>query len=228
VRNPRHLRALATAATKRGATLRPGLEVQGFSTSVDKIDAVITSAGPVPCGRVVLCAGAWSGALLNGLGVSSPTPPLRGQIVLLKSGQPILKRIVEHGDCYLVPREDGHVLIGSTEEDAGFDSRTTPMGVRGLIDEAFRLCPALASAQVEKAWAGLRPGSIDSRPYLGPLPGYRNAFVATGHKRAGLQLSPATAEVMTDLILDRPPRVDLTSFRLDREPAAAADAVFRS
>ncbi len=228
VRNPRHVRALAVAAAKRGARLRPGVGVRGFETSGHQIIGVRTSEGLIPCGQVVVSAGAWTGELLERIGISAPTPPLRGQIVLLKSDRPILKRIVEHGSNYLVPREDGHVLIGSTEEDVGFDTRTTALGVRGLIDEAFRLCPALAAAEVEKAWAGLRPGSIDTRPYIGPLPGFANAFVAAGHKRAGIQLSPATAEVMTDLVLGRPPRIDLSTFHPGREPAEAGEQVFRS
>jgi glycine oxidase len=81
---------------------------------------------------------------------------------------------------------------------------------------------------VERAWAGLRPGSLDSQPYLGLAPGFRNLFVAAGHKRAGLQLAPATAEVITDLVLGRRPRIDLTSFRLDRPPEPSTDEVFRS
>ena len=228
VRNPRHLRALAVAATKRGATLRHGVEVQGFETFDHRITGVLTGEGLVPCEQVVVSAGAWTGALLGRLGISAPTPPLRGQIVLLKSDRPLLRRIVEHGGNYLVPREDGHVLIGSTEEDVGFDTRTTAIGVRGLIDEAFRLCPALAAAEVDKSWAGLRPGSIDTRPYIGPLPGFTNAFVAAGHKRAGIQLSPATAEVVADLVLGRRTRIDLSPFHPGREPAEAGDQVFRS
>ena len=134
------------------------------------------------------------------LGVQAPTPPLKGQIVLLRHDRPLLRRIVEHGKNYLVPREDGRVLIGATEEDAGFDTRTTPAAVRDLLSEALWLCPVLGQAEVEASWAGLRPGSIDTRPYIGPAPGYRNLIVATGHKRAGLQLSPATAELVADLV----------------------------
>ena len=102
-----------------------------------------------------------------------------------------------------MPRQDGRVLVGATEEDAGFDTRTTAAAVRDLLDEAIWLCPVLARAEVEASWAGLRPGSIDTRPYIGPAPGYRNLIVATGHKRAGLQLSPATAELVADLVLGR-------------------------
>jgi glycine oxidase len=179
---------------------------------------------------VVVAAGPWSGALLQEVGVQAPTPPLRGQIVLLRSDRRLLRRIVEHGKDYLVPREDGRVLVGATEEDAGFDCRTTATGIHGLLAEALRLCPVLAGAEVEQSWAGLRPGSIDTRPYLGFAPGYRNLIVATGHKRAGLQLAPATAQVIADLVLGRPPGIDLDHFRIDRPPGdpEREEGAFRS
>ncbi len=228
IRNPWHLRALAAAASRRGVRFRPVEGVTGFETSGGRIRAVETARGAIPCGTVVLTAGAWTGGLLDGLGVHAPTPPLKGQIVLLRGDRSLLRRIVEHGKNYLVPREDGRVLIGATEEDVGFDTRPTPDGVRDLLAEAVRLCPSLAGAAVEKSWAGLRPGSLDTRPYIGPVPGLSNAFVAAGHKRAGLQLSPATAELVADLVLGRTPRIDLTPFRIGREPARAEDDVFRS
>ena len=228
IRNPWHLKALIEASTKRGVRIVANEPVIGFETEGQRVLSVRTEQRAIPCGAVVVAAGAWTGALLGGLGVDAPTKPWRGQIVLLNCARPSLRRIVEHGDHYLVPREDGHVLVGSTEEDVGFDHRTTAQGVASLLDESTRLCPILAEAEVVQTWAGLRPGSFDTRPYIGPAPGFANAFVASGHKRAGLQLSPATAEVVTDLILDRPPRIDLDAFRLDREPATAADRTFRS
>lgn len=228
VRNPRHLRALTLAGAARGVVFRPGETVVGFEHQGGRVTAVKTSAGAVACGSLVLAAGAWTGGLIEGLGLRVPTPPLKGQIVLLRSDRPLLRRIVEHGKNYLVPRDDGRVLIGATEENAGFDVRPTPVGVRDLIDEALRLCPSLADAEVESSWAGLRPGTLDTRPYLGPLPGFANAVVATGHKRAGLQLAPATAEVIADVVLGRPPRVDLTPFRPVREPVPGDEDVFRS
>ena len=133
-----------------------------------------------------MAAGPWSGRLLGDIGVHAPTPPLKGQIVLLRHDRPLLSRIVEHGKNYLVPREDGHVLIGATEENAGFDTRPTAAAVRDLLNEALGLCPALGQASVEAVWAGLRPGSIDTKPYIGVAPGFRNLIVATGHKRGGL------------------------------------------
>ena len=227
VRNPRHLKALAAACLARGVILRPGVASLGFDGNHGRIDAVRTLEGAIPCGTLIIAAGAWSGGLLDGLGVRVPTPPLKGQIVLLRSDRPLLRRIVEHGKNYLVPRDDGRILIGATEDDSGFDARPTALGSESLIAEAISLCPILAEADVELTWAGLRPGSIDTRPTIGRAPEYANLIIATGHKRAGLQLSPATAEAVVNLLLDRPPRVPLDAFRPGREPARGGDETFR-
>ena len=227
VRNPWHLRALAAAASRRGARLHPWQPVDRLEIQGDRITAVRSGEGMFSCRWVIVAAGAWSGRILKDIGVQAPTPPLKGQIVLLRHDRLLLRRIVEHGKNYLVPREDGRVLIGATEEDAGFDTRPTAAAVRDLLSEALRLCPVLGEAEIEKSWAGLRPGSIDTKPYIGLAPGYRNLIVASGHKRAGLQLSPATAELVADLVIGRTPRLDLSPFRPDREPELADDT-FRS
>ncbi len=228
VRNPRLLRALETALTARGGTVAADRGALGFLTENDRATGVRTAAGDVSADVVVVSAGAWSGELLAGLGVVAPTPPVKGQIVLLNPGRPLLRRIVEHGKTYLVPRDDGRILIGATEEEGVSDVRPTADAYRGLFAAAVALCPILADAPVEATWAGLRPGNKDNRAYIGPAPGFRNLFVAAGHKRAGLQLSPATAELVADLVLGRTPRLDLAPFRLDRDPAPAEDDVFRS
>jgi len=228
VRNPRLLRALIEAVSRRGGRLKPWHAVEGFELEQGRVAAVRTSEGKIPCGKVVVAAGAWSGPLLERLGLHAPTPPVKGQIVLLRGDRRLLHRIVEHGKHYLVPRDDGRILIGATEENAGFDTRPTARGTRDLLDVALRLCPVLGEAVVETTWAGLRPGSIDTKPYIGAAPGCENVFVATGHKRAGLQLAPGTAELVADLVLERPPRIDVAAFRLDREPDHAVDDTFRS
>jgi glycine oxidase len=108
------------------------------------------------------------------------------------------------------------VLIGSTEEDAGFDRSTTAVAIRDLLDFGLALCPALGEAQLERCWAGLRPGSADGLPYLGRIAAYDNAFLAAGHGRRGLQLSTATAVVMAKLMRGAEVSVDLRPFRIDR------------
>jgi glycine oxidase len=228
IRNPRHLQALTASIERTESTLETEDEVLGFKLRRGRIEGLRTRTGQINCNQVILTAGAWSGGLLEGLGVSLATPPLKGQIVLFKSHGPLLSRIIEHGKHYLVPRDDGRVLAGATEEDAGFNTRSTPLAIRELIDEALLLCPALAEAEVERTWAGLRPGSIDTRPYIGRVPGFPNLIVATGHKRAGLQLAPSTAEVVADLVLDREPRIDLAAFAPARSAGPGDDVAHRS
>ena len=119
IRNPRHLKALAKSLGTRGVLLRPGSAVLGFESKSGIVSAVVTEGGPISCGLVVVAAGAWSAGVLASLGVRVATPPLKGQIVLLKGERPLLRRIVEHGKNYLVPRDDGRILVGATEEEAG-------------------------------------------------------------------------------------------------------------
>ena len=106
--------------------------VEGFRVQNRRVTAVRTSVGDLPCGTVVVAAGAWSGQLLETIGVHAPTPPFKGQIVLLRSERPLIRRVVEHGKNYLVPRDDGRVLVGATEENVGFDSMPTSQVTREL------------------------------------------------------------------------------------------------
>jgi glycine oxidase len=137
-------------------------------------------------------------------------------MALLNTGMPLFRHVLLWGSRYVVPRADGRVLIGSTEENAGFEKRTTAEAIAGLLALGSGLVPGLASAHVEKCWAGLRPGSPDGLPFLGPVPGYDNLFVGAGHFRAGIQLSPGSALVLKELILGQPLTIPLEMFRLDR------------
>lgn len=228
LRAPRHLRALAAAITNRGGRIEPFQAVEGFDVQDGRVVGVRTAGETHRADWVVMAAGAWSGGLLEGLGVRAPTPPAKGQIVLVRCEGQAPRRIIEHNKRYLVPRDEGLVLLGSTEEDAGFNVLPTAEAYRSLLDSAGRLCPILREAEIQAVWSGLRPGSFDARPYIGPAPGLSNLIVATGHKRTGLLLSTATAEVVADLILRRPPRLDLSYFRVDREPTTEGGDVFRS
>ncbi|HZT82147.1 MAG TPA: glycine oxidase ThiO [Gemmataceae bacterium] len=216
VRNPRHLKALLAGCASCGVKLRPGCPVHAFERQGERITGLQTGVGRLAAGRFVVAAGAWSDALLEQVGFRPGIHPVRGQIALLNTAAPLVQRVLCQGKRYLVPRPDGRVLVGSTEEDAGFDKRTTAGAIADLLRFACSLVPRLASAPVERCWAGLRPGSPDEMPFLGPVPGCDNLFVAAGHYRAGIQLSPVTGLVMKELLLGQPLTVPLGPFRLDR------------
>jgi glycine oxidase len=228
VRNPRHIRALLAGCQCLGVHLQPGCPVSSLEMQGKRVTAVRTDRGPLTAGQFLLAAGAWSEPLLQATGWQPGIHPVRGQIALINTRVPLFQRILLWGARYLVPRPDGRVLVGSTEEDAGFDKRTTTRAISDLLALACLLVPCLAEAHLERCWAGLRPGSPDGLPFLGAVPGFENLFVAAGHFRAGIQLSPATALVMRELLLSEPTTVPLESFRLDRAPSRPHQPAFRS
>jgi glycine oxidase len=167
-------------------------------------------------GSYLLAAGAWTDRLLDPLGVQLNVQPVRGQIALLNPGRVLFRHVLMHGAQYLVPRQDGRVLIGSTEEHVGFAKDTTEGAIAGLLALGSRLVPALADAPIERTWAGLRPGSPDGLPYIGNVPHVENLIVAAGHFRAGIQLSPGTALLLKERLLGQPASMPMDAFRLDR------------
>ncbi|MGH7170972.1 MAG: glycine oxidase ThiO [Gemmataceae bacterium] len=228
VRNPRHVRALEAVCAARGVSMRRHCPARRLVRNGGRIEAVETDQGRLNAERYLIATGAWTDGLLEPLGPRPGIRPVRGQIALLNTGTAELLPLLLHGKRYLVPRGDGRVLAGSTEEDAGFEARTTAAAIAGLLDFAATLMPELARAAVEHCWAGLRPGSPDGKPFLGGVPGIDNLFIAAGHFRAGIQLSPATALVMKELLLGETPTIALDDFRLDRVPSPPARAAFRS
>ncbi|MBI3839777.1 MAG: glycine oxidase ThiO [Planctomycetia bacterium] len=221
IRNPRHLKALLIGCACRGVEITSGAAAEDFEIRGGRIRAVRTNLGPLSADRVCIATGSWSAALAKKLGASPEIKPVRGQMVLVSLLRPAVSRIVNEGIRYLVPRADGRLLVGSTEEDVGFDRGTTVGAVAGLLQFALSLVPDLATAQVDRTWAGLRPATRDGLPYLGRVSGLDNAFIAAGHFRSGLQLSTGTALVMSQLIRGRQPDVDLTMFRVDRDQTSA-------
>ncbi len=214
VRNPRHVKALVAGCRKLGVELSPGCVVHGFLIDAGRVIGVKTSAGDLRAAQVVLTTGAWTDPLLEPLGWRPGIHPVRGQIALLRPSSPVLQHILVRGSQYLVPRDDGRVLAGSTEENVGFDKNTTAAGIDNLLQLAMSLVPALAEAPLEKTWAGLRPGNADGLPYIGPVPGIDNLFVAAGHFRAGIQLSTGTGQLLKEMLLQQTLSLDIQPFRL--------------
>ena len=211
VRNPRLLQALRKAVTSAVVDVREHTQVSGLLWEGDRVIGVRAADGEHRADAVVLAAGTWSSQIDARVGELVPVHPVRGQAMLLDMDDPPFGRIVRRAKCYVVRRRDGKVLIGSTEEpEAGFQIRNTPAGVQGLADAALDMLPILAEARVQGCWSGLRPGTPDGRPLLGPVPGAAGLIAACGHFKTGLCLAPITARIITDLVMTGSTRFDLT------------------
>jgi glycine oxidase len=209
VRNPRLLRALRVAlAGMANVRIVEHCPVTGFLHEGRRVLGVQTAKGEMRGECVVVAAGAWSGELLATLGLALPVKPMKGQMILFKYAEDFLPSMVLAKRRYAIPRRDGHVLVGSTLEDVGFDKTPTEDALDSLRATAAELLPSLADAEVVRHWAGLRPGSPDGVPYIGEVPAYKGLWLNCGHFRNGLVLAPASCQLLTDLILGRKPTLD--------------------
>lgn len=209
VRNPRLLQSLRAALLKLpNVQLHEQCPVTGFIRDGQRIVGVETPQGRMEAERVIVAAGAWSAQLLAGLGLSLPVKPMKGQMILFKCAPDYLPAMVLTRERYVIPRRDGHILIGSTLEDVGFDKTPTEVALESLRASAVEMLPALAQADIVKHWAGLRPGSPEGIPYIGPVPEYEGLWLNCGHFRNGLVLAPASCRLLTDLVLGRPTEID--------------------
>jgi glycine oxidase len=216
LRPPRHLKALVAACLQSGVQLTPACQLLGWKTDGKRITAAVTSTGTIAAGEFCLTSGCWTGPIAAQLGPELSIKPIRGQILLLNGPPNTVRRIVNAGSRYLTPRPDGRVLVGSTQEEVGFNKQNTVEGMAELMNFARHLCPALGDFTLEKSWSGLRPATADELPYLGRLPHHENGWIASGHFRAGIQLSPASAVVMRSLILGQVSPVDIATLGVDR------------
>ena len=198
--------ALADAAERRGARFTAA-RVSGLSSGSGQERArgvrINTSDGPIEGDTLVLAAGSWSSAIAGVTTWPAPVTPIRGQLVHLRAPARLASRIVWGGSCYVVPWSDGTVLVGATVEDAGFDEHPTAQGVRHLLDAVHTLLPAADAAMFGEVRVGLRPKTPDELPIIGSSSTMRGVVHATGHYRNGILLTPLTAVLVADLLLDR-------------------------
>ena len=208
--DPRALTAAALkAARHRGVDISSGTAVTEVLLADGGVSGVSTDRTTYSAPVVVNCAGAWAGQLPPH---QFPTRPVKGQMLaLVGTSRDLLRHVIRAPEIYLVPRSDGRILVGATVEEAGYDKRTDADIIQRMRHAAIHLVPALSDARMLEAWAGLRPGSPDNLPILGATrtPGY---FVATGHFRDGILLTPVTAHVMAQVVTGGQPEYDLSPF----------------
>ncbi|MGH2350627.1 MAG: NAD(P)/FAD-dependent oxidoreductase [Chloroflexota bacterium] len=200
---PQYVKALAHGAAARGADLREGVAVFGLQWSGDRVTAVETADGLIGCEALVLATGAWTGLTSRWLDRPLPVGPQRGQIMALQSRppDPRVRHILHGHGGYVIPKANGTSVVGATHDMVGFDARVTAAGLNWLTDVGVRMAPHLAGATFKHAWCGFRPIMEDGgRPVVGRLPGYRNAYVASGHGAIGVTVSPATGRLLAALI----------------------------
>ncbi|MCP5301292.1 MAG: glycine oxidase ThiO [Chromatiaceae bacterium] len=208
VRNPRLVRALRIHLERLGVTLRTGDGVHRLLVDDGRCRGVAAESGEHTGDRTVVCAGAWSGGLLDGLPDPPAIHPLRGQMLMFRAPPGTITRMVLEANRYVIPRRDGRTLFGSTIEDVGFDKSTTAEARAELFQIATERFPVLRDCVVEAHWAGLRPSSPAGVPFIGRHPRIADLYVNAGHFRNGIVLGLASARLAADLVLGREPIVD--------------------
>ena len=194
--------ALRRAAVARGVTFVTLVSATKVSKLGDGL-RVETGVRDFSCDAVVLAAGSWSGQVEIEDAESTPVRPIRGQLLHLVWPAPPLTRVVWARHCYLVPWADGSVLAGATMEDVGFDERATVSGIQELLDMTQEIVPTSGAAWFKEVRVGLRPGTPDDLPVIGPSANVPGLIFATGHFRNGILLAPLTASIVGDYLVDR-------------------------
>lgn len=212
VRNPRLIKALRLALERMGVRIVERAEVTGIVSTEDRVERLDTTAGPFAAEHYVVAAGAWSKKLLGKQGVQLDIKPVRGQMLLYKAQPGMLRHIILRNGTYLIPRDDGHILVGSTLEDAGFDKATTEEARVALHARALGMLPQLAQAEFIQHWAGLRPAAPGNIPTIARHPQLENLFLNSGHFRYGVTMAPASAQILANRLFNREQPFDVSSY----------------
>jgi len=212
----RYVLALAQAAEKYGAEIRNGRFI-GLKRNGTKLTAVQLSSGDIACDCAVLAMGPWAGLASSSLGFAIPIGPQKGQTLRIRASGPRFTTILAWDTYYnTTTRQDGLIYHGATHEDAGFDEEPSAEGRDKLINSLVTMVPSLLAAEVVLQTACLRPLAADRLPIIGEVPGHNGVYIATGHWKKGILLSPVTARIITELILKGVTSIPIEPFALNR------------
>jgi glycine oxidase len=196
VNNRKLTQALLTTARSLSIKILEGTTVYQIVRDQKRVTHLDTSAGKLQSDRYVLATGAWTRSLLP-----LPIKPIKGQMLSVFDGDRKLQRVIYAPSCYIVPRQDGTIVIGATVEDNGFSQGNTAAGIAQLLNRAIAVYPAIADMQITETWWGFRPHAPNEIPLLGASD-YENLILATGHYRNGILFAPITAKLITDFMVD--------------------------
>ncbi len=222
VRNPRLLTALIQDLKSKKAIFHEHCSLNKTQLTHNRIESITTKHGKIAVNQLILTTGAWTGELWQDLFSTSQTNPpeihpVKGQMLLFDAQPGLLAHMILDDDRYLIPRRDGKILAGSTVETSGFDKQVTSDAKQQLYNFATRLFPALAEYPVTHHWAGLRPGTQQGIPYIDKHPEIENLYINAGHFRNGLVMGPASAKLLTELIMNQPTSIDPTPYQLSAQ-----------
>ncbi len=212
VRNPRLVNALvASLHANTSATLVSNAEVRTLKAEGSRVRAIVQDRSAefkIDADEIIVSSGAWSGKLLAGLGLPVKVEPVKGQMLLFKLAHKPCDAIILSGGRYVIPRADGHLLVGSTLEYTGFDKAVSDTAKYDLHESAIRLLPALENYEPISQWAGLRPAAPGGIPFIGRIANMDNLSICAGQFRNGLVLAPASARLLVDCVLQRDPIIN--------------------
>ncbi|MDH5377485.1 MAG: glycine oxidase ThiO [Gammaproteobacteria bacterium] len=203
IRNPALLRALIQVLWQRGVKLVPHHPLNEVISEKGRVCAIRVGEEKVRVENLILTTGAWTASLVDVPGFESGIRPVRGQMLLFKAGAGLIKHILLKDGRYVIPRRDGHILVGSTMEEVGFDKSTTDSALKEIFQFACDLVPALENTPLAQRWAGLRPASPQGIPLIGPHPTIRGVWLNAGHFRNGVAMAPASVRLLLDQIFQR-------------------------
>lgn len=209
VRNPRLLRALRQELAGLGVAMLEHSAVEKIELGEGRVARLVADGKTHSAAAYVVCVGAWSGLLARATGLPDvQVYPVKGEMLIFDAPPGLLKHMVLSHGHYLIPRKDGRILAGSTVENVQFNKSASEWAHGQLLAFACGLLPELNSVAVEKHWAGLRPGSPQGIPTIGPHPEIENLYFNCGHFRNGFVMAPASARLLADHVLGRPPIID--------------------
>lgn len=212
VRNPRLLKAARRRVEALGVEVTENAEVTGLRVAAGRLAGVETAKGTFAGGACVITGGAWSKRILGEYALQLDIRPVRGQMLLFRMAPGSLRPILLQDGIYLIPRDDGLVLVGSTMEEVGFDKAITPATKASLHDRAVAILPAMNRAEFVHHWAGLRPGSPENIPTIDRHPQIENLYVNSGHFRYGVTMAPASARLLANLAFGRSQPFDVSPY----------------
>ena len=203
IRSPKLMQALKASLQHHRVKIYENTLVTKLAIASNQIQGVITNDASIQADQIILCNGAWAAKLMPSFGqIPLDIEPVRGQMLLYKPEQKLISRMILKDHSYLVPRQDGHILCGSTMEHVGFNNQTTRQAAEQLHEFACELIPDFSRYSYIKQWSGLRPGTQQDSPYICKHPEIDGLYLNSGHYRYGIVMSIASARMMSELVVN--------------------------